>query len=110
MSILLPAVLEYNLAARRQAIGELLLPLAGAEVYADTPAANRAEKTISRLRWLKDEIHARCGLPRSLAETGKVRKDQLPRIASMALDDGSIIYNPVEVGREEALAVLERAW
>jgi alcohol dehydrogenase len=110
MSILLPAVLEYNLAARRQAIGELLLPLAGAEVYADTPAANRAEKTISRLRWLKDEIHARCGLPRSLVETGKVRKDQLPRIASMALDDGSIIYNPVEVGREEALAVLERAW
>jgi len=110
MSILLPAVLEYNLPARREAIGELLLPLAGPEVYADTPAANRAEKTIARLRWLKDEIHARCGLPRTLSETGKVEKAQLEKIATMALDDGSIIFNPVEVSREEALAVLERAW
>jgi alcohol dehydrogenase len=110
MSILLPGVLEYNLAARREAIGELLLPLAGADVYAATPPAERAEKAIARLKWLKDEIHARCGLPRTLSETGKVEKPQLAQIATMALDDGSIIYNPVEVSREEALAVLERAW
>jgi len=110
MSILLPAVLEYNLEARREAIGELLLPLAGAEVYADTPAADRAAKTIARLKWLKDEIHARCGLPRTLSETGKVEKSQLPQIAAMSLDDGSIIFNPVEVSREEALAVLEWSW
>lgn len=110
MSILLPAVLEYNLPARREAIGELLLPLAGSEVYADTPAANRADKTIARLKWLKDEIHARCGLARTLSETGKVEKAQLEKIATMALDDGSIIFNPVEVSRDEALAVLERAW
>jgi alcohol dehydrogenase len=110
MSILLPAVLEYNLAARRETIGELLLPLAGADVYADTPPAERAEKAIAHLKWLKDEINARCGLPRTLSETGKVEKSQLAQIATMALDDGSIIYNPVEVSREEALAVLERAW
>ena len=110
MSILLPAVLEYNLAARRVAIGELLLPLAGPEVYADTPAENRAEKTIARLKWLKDEIHARCGLPRTLSETGKVEKSQLEKIAARSLDDGSIIFNPVEVSREEALDVLQRAW
>lgn len=110
MSILLPAVLEYNLAARREAIGELLLPLAGAEVYADTPVGNRPEKTIARLKWLKDEIHARCGLPRTLSETGKVAEAQLEQIAAMALDDGSIIFNPVEVSREEALAVLRKAW
>lgn len=110
MSILLPAVLEYNLAARREQIGELLLPLAGAAAYADTPAAVRAEQAIARLRWLKDEIHARCGLPRSLSETGKVEKSQLPQMADMALDDGSIIFNPVEVSRDEALAVLERSW
>jgi alcohol dehydrogenase len=110
MSILLPAVLEYNLEARRAAIGELLLPLAGAETYADTPPESRADKTIARLRWLKDEIHARCGLPRTLSETGKVDRAQLPRIAEMALDDGAIIFNPVEVSHEEALKVLERAW
>ena len=110
MSILLPAVLEYNLVARRDAIGELLLPLAGADVYAATPAADRAAQTIARLKNLKDEIHARCGLPRTLAETGKVKQSQLEQIATMALDDGSIIYNPVEVSHEEALGVLERAW
>ena len=110
MSILLPAVLEYNLAARRGAIGELLLPLAGADVYATTSAADRAEQAIARLKTLKDEIHTRCGLPRTLAETGKVEQSQLEQIATMALDDGSIIYNPVEVSREEALAVLHKAW
>lgn len=110
MSILLPAVLEYNLPARREAIGELLLPLAGEEVYADTPVPNRPEKAIARLKWLKDEIHSRCGLPRTLSETGKVERAQLQKIAEMSLDDGSIIFNPVEVSREEALGVLERAW
>ena len=110
MSILLPAVLEYNLPARREAIGELLLPLAGAEVYANTPPAQRAEEAIAHIKWLKDEIHARCGLPRTLSETGKVEKSQLEQIAAMSLDDGSIIFNPVEVDREEALAVLQKAW
>lgn len=110
MSILLPAVLEYNLQARSEQIGELLLPLAGAEVYAATPAAARAGQAIARLRGLKDEIHARCGLPRTLSETGKVDRAQLVQIAGMALDDGSIIFNPVEVSREEALAVLEKSW
>jgi alcohol dehydrogenase len=110
MSILLPTVLEYNLEARREEIGELLLPLAGAEVYAATPAEQRADQTIARLRRLKDEIHARCGLPRTLSETGKVEKSQLEKIAAMSLDDGSIIFNPVEVSREEALGVLQRAW
>jgi alcohol dehydrogenase len=110
MSILLPPALEYNLDGCRESIGELLLPLAGAEIYAGTPAAGRADAAIARLRWLKDEIHARCGLPRSLSETGKVERAQLPQIAEMALDDGSIIFNPVEVSRAEALNVLERAW
>jgi alcohol dehydrogenase len=110
MSILLPAALEYNLEGCRDSIGDLLLPLAGAEVYAATPVPARADAAIARLRWLKDEIHARCGLPRSLSETGKVARSQLPQIAEMALDDGSIIFNPVEVSRAEALQVLERAW
>ncbi|MGD9386938.1 MAG: iron-containing alcohol dehydrogenase [Gammaproteobacteria bacterium] len=110
MSILLPAVLEYNLEARREAIGELLLPLAGADTFAATPPEQRADKAIAHLKRLKDEIHARCGLPRTLSETGKVEESQLEQIAAMSLDDGSIIFNPVEVSQEEALGVLRRAW
>ena len=36
--MLLPYVLEYNLPARSQRIGELLLPLGGAELFGAIPA------------------------------------------------------------------------
>ena len=110
MGILLPHVLEHNLEARKQEIGELLLYLAGADTYAATPAAERASASINRIRQIREEAHKRCGLPRNLAETGKVKRDDLSKIASMSLDDGSIIFNPVEIGYEDALAVLDRAW
>lgn len=110
MNLFLPYVLEYNLAERGEVIGELLLYLAGAEVYANTPASQRGAKAIAEIRALRDELNRRCKLPRTLSETGKVTQDQLSKLADMALDDGSILYNPVDVDREEALAVLKRAW
>lgn len=110
MNLFLPYVLEYNLAERGDIIGELLLPLAGADVYASTPAAERGRAAINTIREMRDELYRRCKLPRSLSETGKVTKDQIQKIAEMALDDGSIIFNPVEVDLEDAIAVLEKAW
>ena len=110
MGIFLPHVLRYNLAARRDEIGEMLLYLGGAEAYARTDPAGRAEAAIDRIIELRDQAHERCGLPRTLAETGKVKREDLGRIASMSLDDGSMIFNPVEVAYEDALAVLEQAW
>jgi len=110
MGIFLPHVLEYNVAARREEIGELLLYLSGAEAYASQLAGQRAEAAISRIRELADQAHALCGLPRTLSETGQVKREDLPRIAEMSLDDGSMLFNPAEAGYEDALAVLERAW
>ena len=110
MSVILPSVLEHNLAARREAIGELLLPLAGADVYASTPAARRAEETIVRIRTLRERLFELAKLPRSLSETGKVERSQLPAIAKLALDDGSIMLNPIDVSSSDALRVLERAY
>ena len=110
MSLLLPYVLEYNLGARAERIGELLLPLAGADAWAATPAPRRAPTAIEAIRRLRDALHARCGLPRTLAETGKVERAQLPAIAELAIDDGSIVFNPVETDRADLLGVLERAW
>lgn len=110
MNLFLPYVLEYNLAGRGEVIGELLLPLAGAEIYARTPVAERANRSIGVIRSLRDELHRRCKLPRTLSETGKVSREQLEKLADMALDDGSILFNPVEVDREDALALLNRAW
>jgi alcohol dehydrogenase len=110
MGILLPHVLRYNLEARREEIGELLLPLEGAERYASTPKDQRAEATIAAIEALKDELYELTGLPRSLSETKKVRREDLEPIAKLSLDDGSLIYNAVEASFDDALRVLQRAF
>lgn len=110
MSLYLPYVLEYNLDKNGARIADLLLPLAGDEVYASTPAHHRAEKAIAHIRQMRDELYTRTKLPRTLQEAGKVEKAQLDAIAAKALDDGSIIYNPKEASLDDLRAILEKAW
>ena len=110
MNLFLPYILEYNQEHNGDRIGELLLPLAGAEVYAATPKAERADKAITFIRDLRDALYEKCQLPRTLQETGKVSEDQLAQIARVAIDDGSIIFNPKEASHEEILAILQKAW
>ncbi len=50
------------------------------------------------------------GLPRCLSESGKVDKSQFARIADLAVDDGALMFNPVEADRSDVLSILERAW
>src|SRR5690606_17746200 len=69
MSLYLPYVLEFNLESIREHLGELLLYLEGPEVYSATPASRRAEASISANRKLRDALHKRCELPRTLKET-----------------------------------------
>lgn len=110
MGILLPYVLEYNESVNGDRIGELLLPLAGPEVYAATPQSRRAGRAVQVILLLRDNLYQRCQLPRTLQETGQVSLEQLEAIADMAINDGSIIFNPKESDRAELLAVLHRAW
>jgi len=110
MSLFLPYVLEYNMDVNGDRIADLLLPLVGDEVYAATPKAQRAQKAIAHIRAMRDELYARCKLPRTLKETGKVSLDQLEHVADLTINDGSIIFNPKETDYEEALAILKAAW
>jgi alcohol dehydrogenase len=110
MNVFLPYVLEFNLPARASAIGELLLPLAGDEVYARTKLAERPRAAIAHLRSLRDALWEKAKLPRTLSETGQVQRSQLSEIARLSLDDGALLMNPVSVGYEQALEVLERAY
>ncbi|TDT43006.1 alcohol dehydrogenase class IV [Halospina denitrificans] len=110
MSLFLPYVLEYNLESIREPLSELLLPLAGPEIYAMTPKSQRAEESIATIRKMRDDLYRDCKLPRTLQETGKVDKSQLDRIAQATIDDGSIMFNPREATLEDARAVLEKAW
>ncbi len=110
MNLFLPYVLEYNKEVNGHKIAELLLPLAGPDIYAQTPANQRADKAIAYINTMRDRIHALTKLPRTLSETGKVTKEQLDEIADKALNDGSIIYNPKEATFKDLKSILEKAW
>ena len=110
MTILLPAVMKYNLETCRERYGELLLYLAGPEIYAETPAGQRAERTIAFLTDLRQELSDLTGLPTTLTATGKVKKSDFDAVARTALNDGAIIVNPAQADYEDILAILEEVW
>jgi alcohol dehydrogenase len=110
MSIFLPHVLRYNLESRQEQIGELLIYLTDADTFASTPADERATRVIEQIVTLKDRLHDRCGLARSISETGRVSREDLPRIRDLALDDGSLLMNPVEADAGNIDSLLESAW
>lgn len=110
MTILLPAVMKYNLEACRERYGELLLYLAGPEIYAETPAGQRAERAIAFLTDLRQELSDLTGLPTTLTATGKVKKSDFDAVARTALNDGAIIVNPAQADYEDILAILEEVW
>ena len=110
MSIFLPYALEYNLETCGEEIADLLLPLAGAERFAQVPEQQRAETSISVIREIRDQLYQHCQLPRTLKETGKVQKDQFEAIAKATLNDGSIIFNAKEVDFDDAMNLLKAAW
>jgi len=110
MSLLLPYVLEYNFETIRDDLGMLLPFLAGNEVARATPPDERATASIAGIRDLRDMIFQATGLPRSLRESGKVEKSQFAKIADLAVDDGALMFNPVEADRSDVLGILEKAW
>ncbi|MEG0483211.1 MAG: iron-containing alcohol dehydrogenase [Acinetobacter sp.] len=110
MNLFLPYVLDYNKDVNGDKIADLLLPLAGPDIYAQTPANERANKTIATLNEIRDRLFALTKLPRTLSETGKITKEQLDDVAEKALNDGSIIFNPKEATLTDLRAILEKAW
>jgi alcohol dehydrogenase len=118
MAILLPYGLEYNMHKNGHLTAELLLPMAGAEVYAATPKEERAEKVIALIRLMNQDLHEATGgrharfLKEALDRDGKemVPKEKLPDIAETALRDGSIFYNPEDLDYNDFRMVLEAAW
>lgn len=110
MNLFLPYVLEYNKEVNGDKIADLLLPLAGADIYAQTPAHLRADKTIATILTMRDRIYSLTKLPRTLRETGKISEAQLDEVAEKALNDGSIIYNPKEATLEDLKSILKKTW
>ncbi|OYT14598.1 MAG: alcohol dehydrogenase [Bacteroidetes bacterium 4572_77] len=109
MTILLPHGMEFNMDKIADGYAELLLPLAGAEIFASTPKNKRAVKSVEVVRNMINKLNKTCGLPTRLRDVG-VKKEDFSRIAKTAINDGAAIVNPKEVKYEDVLMILEKAF
>ena len=108
MSILLPHVMKFNLETLKPAYAELLLPLAGAEIYATTPKEERAQKAIEFVTAFIKQFES-VGLPTKLSDA-KVTEDQFDAIAQTAINDGAIVVNPIMATKEQGIEILKEAF
>jgi len=108
-SILLPYVMKFNLDFTRNTYSELLLSLAGEEVFVKTPTDERAKKSIETVLLLTHALNKACGLPLKLKDAG-VNYDQLQKIAEAALVDGAMIVNPKELQFDDVYTILNSAF
>ncbi len=109
MAILMPYCMEYNMDKLEELYAELLLPIAGAEVYSNTPKEERAKKTIETIKNMRQQLHDITGLPLSLREK-QVKKEDFEQIAQTALNDGAMIVNPKKVDIEDVIMILNQAY
>jgi alcohol dehydrogenase len=118
MAILLPYGLEYNMHKNGHFTAQLLLPLAGAQAVARTPAHLRAKQVIAMIRQINQRLNQETGgaharfFKEVVDPDGKERVpvDKLEAIAEKALGDGSIFYNPEELDKDDLQMVLSHAW
>jgi alcohol dehydrogenase len=118
MAILLPYGLEYNMHRNGHLTAELLLPLAGINVYAATSKNQRTDTVIALIRQMNQDLHDATGgrharfFKEVLDKEGKqmVPREKLPDVAKTALSDGSLFYNPEDVDYDDFSMVLEAAW
>ncbi len=108
MGILLPHGMAYNLDAAADRYAELLLHLAGSEIFANTPAEDRAAASIGAVRTLLELAAEKAGMPTRLAEVG-MTAEELPAVAAAAIDDGAMSFNPKDANAEDVLGILEAA-
>lgn len=105
--IFLPWVLEYNSDRVPEFIAELSAPLGGTGEYLEPK--EQAIVTVSLVRNLLVKLNQVCGLPIRLRDAG-VTEDKLPVIAKLAINDGSLTYNPKDLTFEKALEIVKKAF
>jgi alcohol dehydrogenase len=118
MAVFLPYGLETNLPAIAAPLSELLIPLAGTDLWATTPPDHRPKAVIDRIRWINDKLHrlTQGRHPRCLSDlvddegTPLVSRNRFTEIAGAAVNDGSLLWNPKDVSREAFEQILEAAW
>ena len=109
MAILMPYVMKFNSDKLGDLYGELLLHIAGAEIFASTPKSERARKSVETVLLMNHELNKICGMPTKLSDAG-VEQSQLEEIAEMALNDGAMLPNPKSLNKNDILEILKEAF
>lgn len=109
MAILLVPCMEFNKEKIEEYYGELLLYIGGPEIYAATPTKDRADKSIEIIKKILKDLNKTTNLPIRLRDVG-VSKDEFSRIAEIAINDGAVITNPVEVTYDAVISILNNAY
>ena len=109
MTILLPHGMAYNYAQCRELYGELLLPIAGEEIYFRTPKEQRGKQAIKEVWSLRKRLHKSCGLPVRLREYN-IEPADFEKVARTAVNDGAMIVNPRKADIEDVLFILKKAY
>jgi len=99
--ILLPYGLEFRMGNEEYHLSDMLLPVAGAEIYADTVEDLRAGKVIDFIHEMQRDVRDAAGgdIPLTLKDAG-IAKDALAGVAGAASG----------LGVDECMAILEHAW
>lgn len=95
-ALCLPAVVEWNEGVAHERLGVI------ARVFGGNGSAGSCAAVIRELR-------ARVGLPSSLSEVG-VRRDQLEKLADLAVHDACHTLNPRPCTRDDLLMLYERSF
>ncbi len=109
MTILLPACMRFNMEKADKDYADLLLYLAGAEVYASTAEDKRAERAIAEVETFISRIKEFAPISLRLSEKG-VRKSDFSEIAERALNDGALIVNPRSADKDDILKILDEVF
>jgi len=105
MGLLLPAVMEFNVRRAEEYYADLLLPLAGEDIYAQTPVNVRATRTIHEIRKLQRNLNDLCGFPLTLKDAG-VTATQVREIAKASINEAALITNPRDMTVADAEKIL----
>ena len=107
MAILLPECMKFNLDKCAHEYSEMLLYLAGAEIFAKTAPNLRAQAAIDFVIQFEQQIKNLSGISLNLGEYN-VTEANFAAIAKKALNDGAVIANKKNVTEQDVINILTK--
>lgn len=106
-SIFLPHGMAYIAVRFPESFVRLAGVLGVADPGGDPQTSARA--AVAWVQQIQQELHKLCSLPRTLSEAD-VGEEMLPKIASLAQNEGAVLYSPEEADYDDLLALLKQAF